>query len=151
MKESLPQFAAAGLTAPVLLGGAALTETFVARECAPAYPGAVVYCPDAFAGLSALREFEAGTLSSTTVAASDGPAAAAPGPRGAAVARDVAAPEPPFLGRRHVAGIDPALLFPYVNEQALFRGRWGYRRGKMTGGGLFEARSGNGSGRCTRR
>ena len=41
-------------------------------------------------------------------------------------------PEPPFLGRRHVAGIDPALLFPYVNEQALFRGRWGYRRGKMT-------------------
>ncbi|MBE0602397.1 MAG: dihydropteroate synthase, partial [Deltaproteobacteria bacterium] len=68
MKESLPQFAAAGLKVPVLLGGAALTERFVARECAPAYPGPVVYCPDAFAGLSALREFEAGTLVSTTFA-----------------------------------------------------------------------------------
>ncbi len=82
MKENLPQFAAAGLTAPVLLGGAALTEKFVARECAPAYPGPVVYCADAFAGLSALREFEAGTLNSTTVAASDGPRRHGPGPEG---------------------------------------------------------------------
>ncbi|MBP2673420.1 MAG: 5-methyltetrahydrofolate--homocysteine S-methyltransferase, cobalamin-dependent [Deltaproteobacteria bacterium] len=131
MKENLPQFAAAGLTTPVLLGGAALTEKFVARECAPAYPGPVVYCADAFAGLSALREFEAGTLKST-VFESEGPAAMIPGPKGASVARDVPAPEPPFLGRRHVTGIDPALLFPYVNEQALFRGRWGFRRGKMT-------------------
>jgi 5-methyltetrahydrofolate--homocysteine methyltransferase len=24
------------------------------------------------------------------------------------------------------------VLFPYINEQALFRGRWGYRRGKMS-------------------
>jgi 5-methyltetrahydrofolate--homocysteine methyltransferase len=32
-----------------------------------------------------------------------------------------------------VTDIDPARLFPYINEQALFRGRWGYRRAKMTG------------------
>jgi 5-methyltetrahydrofolate--homocysteine methyltransferase len=133
MKESLPQFAAAGLSVPVLLGGAALTERFVARECAPAYPGPVVYCPDAFAGLSALRESEAGTLASTAVAAGDDASAApAPGPKGPPVSRDVPVPEPPFLGRRHVGRIDPALLYPYINEQALFRGRWGYRRGKST-------------------
>lgn len=132
MKEALPQFAAAGLSVPVLLGGAALTETFVARECAPAYPGAVVYCPDAFAGLSALRDFEAGTLVSTAVSAPEDHPSAPRGPKGAHVPRDVDAPTPPFLGRRHVRGIDPALLFPHVNEQALFRGRWGYRRGKMT-------------------
>ncbi|RJP21248.1 MAG: hypothetical protein C4529_07700 [Deltaproteobacteria bacterium] len=131
MKENLPQFAAAGLRVPVLLGGAALTEKFVAQECVPGYPGSVVYCADAFAGLSALREFEAGTLSSTVFDAS-APPAMTPGPRGAAVARDVPAPVPPFLGRRHVEGIDPNLLYPFVNEQALFRGRWGYRRGKMT-------------------
>ena len=29
---------------------------------------------------------------------------------------------------------DPAELFPLINEQALFRGRWGYRRGKMGAG-----------------
>ena len=132
MKEALPQFAAAGLSVPVLLGGAALTETFVARECAPAYPGPVVYCPDAFAGLSALKDSEAGTLVSTSVPAPDDRPAAPPGLKRAPVPRDAAAPTPPFLGRRHVGGIDPALLFPYVNEQALFRGRWGYRRGKMT-------------------
>ncbi|MBI5904244.1 MAG: homocysteine S-methyltransferase family protein [Deltaproteobacteria bacterium] len=131
MKENLPQFAAAGLRVPVLLGGAALTEKFVAQECVPGYPGSVVYCADAFAGLSALREFEAGTLSSTVFDAS-APPAMTPGPRGAAVARDVPTPVPPFLGRRHVEGIDPNLLYPFVNEQALFRGRWGYRRGKMT-------------------
>ncbi len=131
MKENLPQFAAAGLRVPVLLGGAALTEKFVAQDCAPAYPGPVVYCADAFAGLSAMRAFEAGTLSSTAFDAVASTPAMIPGPRGAALTRDNPVPAPPFLGARHVTGIDPRDLFPYVNEQALFRGRWGYRRGKM--------------------
>ncbi|MGE5246807.1 MAG: vitamin B12 dependent-methionine synthase activation domain-containing protein, partial [Verrucomicrobiota bacterium] len=132
MKENLPQFAAAGLSVPVLLGGAALTARFVARECVPGYPGPVVYCPDAFAGLAALRDLEAGTLSSTAFDEAATAPAMTPGPKGEAVARDVPVPEPPFLGARHVTDIDPAALFPYVNEQALFRGRWGYRRGKMS-------------------
>nr|NIP49784.1 5-methyltetrahydrofolate--homocysteine methyltransferase [Gammaproteobacteria bacterium]NIQ11609.1 5-methyltetrahydrofolate--homocysteine methyltransferase [Gammaproteobacteria bacterium]NIU15820.1 5-methyltetrahydrofolate--homocysteine methyltransferase [candidate division Zixibacteria bacterium]NIW41873.1 5-methyltetrahydrofolate--homocysteine methyltransferase [candidate division Zixibacteria bacterium]NIY20232.1 5-methyltetrahydrofolate--homocysteine methyltransferase [Gammaproteobacteri len=48
------------------------------------------------------------------------------------IARDNPIPEPPFLGVRHVVDIDPAKVFPYVNEQALFRGRWGYRRSSGT-------------------
>ncbi len=132
MRENLPQFAAAGLSLPVLLGGAALTEKFVAKDCVPGYPGPVVYCADAFAGLSAMRDFEAGTLSSTTFDAGAAPLAMTPGPRGAAVARDNPVPVPPFFGARRVEGISPELLYPYINEQALFRGRWGYRRGKMT-------------------
>ncbi|MCL1926678.1 MAG: homocysteine S-methyltransferase family protein [Syntrophorhabdaceae bacterium] len=131
MKESLPLFAASGLQTPILLGGAALTKRFVATECSPAYPGPVVYCPDAFAGLSALREFEAGTLVSTA-AEVEVPTTAASGPKESPVVRDIPVPEPPFLGLRHVENIDPANLFPYINEQALFRSRWGYRRGKMT-------------------
>jgi len=132
MRESIPQFAAAGLRVPVLLGGAALTGKFVAQECAPAYPGPVVYCADAFAGLSAMRRIDEGTLSSTVFDAAGATPAMTPGPGGASVARDNRVPAPPFLGARHVDGIDPEKLFPYVNEQALFRGRWGYRRGKMT-------------------
>jgi 5-methyltetrahydrofolate--homocysteine methyltransferase len=31
-----------------------------------------------------------------------------------------------------VTDIDIEKVFPYVNDQALFRGRWGYRRGKMS-------------------
>lgn len=65
MQESLPQYREAGLTVPVLLGGAALTPKFVAESCVPNYPGPVVYCSDAFAGLKAVREFEEGRLQST--------------------------------------------------------------------------------------
>ena len=132
MRENLPQFAAAGLRVPVLLGGAALTGKFVAQECVPGYPGPVVYCADAFAGLSAMRRIDEGTLSSTVFDEAGTAPEMIPGPRGAAVARDNPVPSPPFLGARHVDRIDPRELFPYVNEQALFRGRWGYRRGKMT-------------------
>jgi len=131
MKESLPLFSAAGLQTPVLLGGAALTKRFVATECSPSYPGPVVYCPDAFAGLSALREFEAGTLVSTAVEA-EAPTDVVTELKESPVARDIPAPESPFLGRRRIENIDPARLFPYINEQALFRSRWGYRQGKMS-------------------
>jgi len=130
MKESMPQYREAGLSMPILLGGAALTEKFVAEECVPGYGGKVVYCADAFAGLTAMQEFEAGTLHSTTYRET-GKKAAAPGRREARVSRDNPVPKPPFLGARHVTDIRTDLLFPYVNEQALFRGRWGYRRGKM--------------------
>ncbi|MDX1815412.1 MAG: dihydropteroate synthase, partial [Thermodesulfobacteriota bacterium] len=133
MKESMLQYGEAGLSMPILLGGAALTEKFVAEECVPGYGGPVVYCADAFAGLTAMQELEAGTLHSTTYR-DTGKKVTAPGRREARISRDNPVPEPPFLGARHVTDIPVDLLFPYVNEQALFRGRWGYRRGKMEAG-----------------
>ena len=132
MKESMPQFREAGLTQPILLGGAALTPRFVAESCVPEYGGPVVYCSDAFAGLKAIRAHEGGCLTSTVWAATGAPAAMKPGAREAEVARDNPVPAAPFLGLRHVADIDPAKVFPYVNREALFRGRWGYRRAKLT-------------------
>jgi 5-methyltetrahydrofolate--homocysteine methyltransferase len=41
-------------------------------------------------------------------------------------------PAPPFLGARHVEEIEAGALLGYLNKQALFRGRWGFRRGKMS-------------------
>ncbi len=32
-----------------------------------------------------------------------------------------------FWGRRVVTTIDPKHVFPYINENALFRGQWGYK------------------------
>ncbi|HJX16311.1 MAG TPA: vitamin B12 dependent-methionine synthase activation domain-containing protein, partial [Candidatus Deferrimicrobiaceae bacterium] len=133
MKESMPQYREAGLSVPILLGGAALTGKFVAEECVPGYGGKVVYCADAFAGLAAMRDLEAGTLRSTTHRVTE-KKVVAPGRREAQIFRDHPVPAPPFLGPRHVTDIGVDLLFPYVNEQALFRGRWGYRRGKMEAG-----------------
>jgi len=131
MKEDLAQYQEVGLTQPILLGGAALTPRFVANECVPNYQSPVVYCADAFAGLKAVREFEAGKLESTQVAMKEAAPGSKPGLR-IEVDRHVEVPSAPFLGSRTETVTDIDALFPLVNEQALFRGRWGYRRGKLS-------------------
>jgi len=132
MKESMPQYEAADLGVPILLGGAALTPKFVAEDCVPGYEAPVVYCADAFAGLKAVRDFEAGNLAATVYDAETSVEQMKPGAKNVDITRDHPVPAAPFLGSRCVDDIDPAPLFDYVNEQALFRGRWGYRRGKMS-------------------
>ncbi|MBL7076858.1 MAG: dihydropteroate synthase, partial [Kiritimatiellae bacterium] len=132
MQESMEQYEAADLKAPILLGGAALTKKFVAESCVPGFTPPVVYCADAFAGLKAVRDFEDGKLEATAYDAKATPQAMKPGLKSLDILTDNPVPTPPFTGLKHVVDIDPALLFPYINEQALFRGRWGYRRGKMS-------------------
>ena len=128
MQESMPQYREAGLKIPILLGGAALTSDFVATACVPNYDAPVVYCADAFAGLKALKDFEAGQLTATAAMPKGGKPRMKPGVKDVNIDHSHPVPEPPFYGLRHVVDIDPTRLFPYVNEQALFRGRWGYRR-----------------------
>jgi len=132
MQESMHQYASAGLGVPILLGGAALTSKFVAESCVPNYDRPVVYCADAFAGLKAVRELEEGRLVATTYEPANETGRMKPGVKDADIVRDNPVPEPPFLGCRHVHDVDPAGVFPFVNVQALFRGRWGYRRAKMS-------------------
>lgn len=55
MKANLEAMAAAGMTVPVFLGGAALSRDYVEKECAPVYGGKVFYCKDAFDTLRQLR------------------------------------------------------------------------------------------------
>jgi len=131
MKDNLLQFQKAGLSQPILLGGAALTQKFVAQDCVPNYSSPVVYCTDAFAGLKAIREFEAGRLE-TTRWEEKGVKANKPGPQQDIVDFSGDIPETPFTGYRLVEDIDAENLFGYINEAAMFRGRWGYRRGKMS-------------------
>ncbi len=132
MAESMPQYQQAGLTAPILLGGAALTKKFVAQDCVTRYEAPVVYCADAFAGLKSVQLFEEGQLEATTF---DGATQAATPVAAVAtreVVRDNPIPPAPFLGFRHVTEIESEQLFDYLNRPALFRGRWGYRRGKQS-------------------
>jgi len=121
-----------GVGVPVFLGGAALNEEFVARECRPRYGGPVVYCPDAFAGLASMREYlDSGSL----------PRQEAPLPRievsetaeGGPVPlwEQSELPDPPFLGHRIEREIDMREVYPLLNRRALIRGRWGYRQRKM--------------------
>ncbi len=130
MKENLAQFQGVALQQPVLLGGAALTRKFVAQDCVPNYEQPVVYCADAFAGLKAMRDFEAGQLVATDWS-DNAVVSNRPGPPTDVLDRSFVPPAVPFTGRRTVTDVDPEILFKYLNEAALFRGRWGYRRGKM--------------------
>lgn len=130
MKENLAQFRDHHLHLPVLLGGAALTRKYVALDCVPQYGPPVVYCADAFDGLKAIRAFEAGELTSTSWS-DNAVAPNRPGAQIAVIDRYWACPQVPFIGDRQVLDINAEKLFDYLNQPALFRGRWGYRRGKM--------------------
>lgn len=52
MKENLEAFNEAGITVPVILGGAALTPKFVYDDCQNTYKGQVIYGKDAFSDLN---------------------------------------------------------------------------------------------------
>ncbi len=131
MQALMPRLAEAGLSVPVLLGGAALSDKFVAESCATAYAGPVVHCPDAFAGLKALREHEASQLVSTTYQPDATEAVEAEARPAEPLSREHPVPEPPFAGVRYQTDVAPSDVLPYINEPALFHWRWGYKRAGM--------------------
>ncbi len=138
MKEDLQELNRRGLSRiPVILGGAALTRAYVEQDLRDVYEGDVFYGQDAFEGLSimtALAEGRPPEGQNRTAPRSRRPAApAAPAaPARSALRRDVPVPAPPFWGRRAVKGISLRDLFPYLNEVALFRGQWNFRKGGRT-------------------
>jgi len=129
MQESMEIYRQAGLTQPILLGGAALTKEFVATECAPHYDGKVVYCKDAFDGLRAIREFENGTLESSTWKLSSN------NRKNKAKTTDIqpatVIPQPPFIGVREMS-VKVDDFIDQMKTGTLFRGRWGYKKGSMS-------------------
>jgi 5-methyltetrahydrofolate--homocysteine methyltransferase len=132
MVTTAQDLAAAGVDAPLLVGGAALTEKFTRSRIAPAYGGAVVYAKDAMAGLALLGRVldpaQAARLRDETRAlAREGEAAAAeplldaldpPPVRSARV--DLVPPLPPPDREERV--LEPSLeeVWPFVNPQMLF-------------------------------
>ena len=132
MAENLRAMRDAGMTLPMLVGGAALTPEFVRDTLQPAYgEGTVTYCADAFAGLTAMQDIAAGrtpTQPEHVIAGGMPPDSYRPDLTGL---HDVAVPEPPFWGARVTDKINLESVLGYVNKIALFRGRWGYRRGEL--------------------
>jgi 5-methyltetrahydrofolate--homocysteine methyltransferase len=146
MKEDLQELNRRGLASryPVLLGGAALTRRYVEQDLRNIYEGNVYYGQDAFEGLSimnALREGRAPDGQERTAAApareqggavaGDGGVATAVAAR-SSVATDAPLVRPPFWGRRVHKGIAVREIVPYLNEVALFRGQWGFRKGDQS-------------------
>ena len=130
MQESMAKYKAAGLKKPILLGGAALTRKFVASDCAPLYDAPVVYCRDAFAGLKAIQDFEKGILESSSWEDNKEKKADTQSKKKSPVKLLETVPVAPFTGRKTIDAA-PADFLPLLNQQILFRGRWGYKRGKL--------------------
>jgi 5-methyltetrahydrofolate--homocysteine methyltransferase len=149
MRENLEELNARGLAEriPVLLGGAALTRSYVEVDLRQTYEGRVFYGKDAFEGLRTMdalvegkrtgtidpsfgREIGGRKLPPRKSARVDEPVEI---PARSAVATDVPVFRPPFLGSRVAKGISLDEIASYVNETALFRNQWQFRPDKAIG------------------
>ncbi|HET6965869.1 MAG TPA: methionine synthase [Acidimicrobiales bacterium] len=154
MRENLVELNERGLAerTPVILGGAALTRTYVERDLRSEYQGRLFYGKDAFEGLhtmdrlmdikrSGADEPDFGRVpegregsGSRAIRAMEERAApeGMPG-RAPSVATDNPVFVPPFVGNRVERGILLDDIAAYLNETSLFRGQWGYRPDKSLG------------------
>ena len=149
MRENLQEMNELGLSEfPVILGGAALTRTYVERDLRKVYLGRVFYGKDAFEGLRTMDELmdgkRNGTLSPDFGRALGGrdlperePAQEMSAEEELAasttrsdVATDAPVFVPPFLGPRVAKGIAIDDIATYINETALFRNQWQFRPDK---------------------
>ncbi len=126
---------------PVLLGGAALTRTYVERDLRDIYDGRLFYGKDAFEGLRVMdrlgeirrsgeddpdygRVLGGRDLPARTVVEIDPSTIPARSPE---VVTDNEVFIPPFLGSQVVKGIAIDEIAEYINETALFRNQWQFR------------------------
>ena len=144
MRENLEVMNDLGLSnVPVLLGGAALTRTYVERDMRETYQGRVFYGKDAFEGLRVLDRL--GEMKKTGEQdptfgreiserriprrSRDGAAPAPDGlpTRSPSVIDSNPLFVPPFLGSRVAKGMAIDEIAEYLNLTALFRNQWGFR------------------------
>ncbi|MFM6977945.1 MAG: methionine synthase [Micrococcales bacterium] len=152
MKENLEEMNQRGLAArwPVILGGAALTRSFVEQDLAEIYEGEVRYARDAFEGLKlmdALVRVKRGdttvelpplkkrVVSQHAVLARTEPDQI---PDRSNVASDNDIPNPPFWGTRVVKGIALRDYASFLDERATFMGQWGLKPGRSENGASYE-------------
>jgi len=163
MKENLQEMNSRGVRPPVLLGGAALTRSYVENDLSEVYEGRVDYARDAFEGLRLMdatmarvrgdapeldaadavkkAERKARHDRSQRVAAKRRAAeaeVAGPIPERSDVTVDNPLPAPPFWGTRVVKGISVSDYAGLIDERALFLGQWGLRGVRGGSGPSYE-------------
>jgi 5-methyltetrahydrofolate--homocysteine methyltransferase len=129
---------------PILLGGAALTRTYVERDLREIYDGRLFYGRDAFEGLRTMDRLvelkKSGQEDATfgrEISERNVPKRSRLDPQdttpveGQPARADVAADNPlftpPFVGSRVAKGIAIDDIAEYLNLTALFRNQWGFR------------------------
>ncbi len=146
MKDNLEAMAEMGMTIPVLLGGAALTRSFVDDFCRPIYKGPIFYCRDAFDGVIAMSRIE--KYNEDNSVGLDTRMAGDMMEREKKVKKKVvippfseiklpepqSVPTPPFWGRRVLQkeDLDLDMVFNWVNQRSVIKFHWGYKSKGMT-------------------
>ena len=150
MKENLQEMNSRGISAnlPVLLGGAALTRSYVEEDLAEIYQGQVRYARDAFEGLRLMDAIAKAKASPDLTLEQALPELrkrrvrrqvstpdpdAVPDTVRSDVSVDVEPPVPPFWGSRVVKGIALADYAAYLDERATFLGQWGLKGARGDG------------------
>src|SRR5262249_2111448 len=131
---------AAGVSCPILVGGAALSNRFTRLKIAPEYPGLVAYANDAMTGLdlanqlldAARRDHLAARLGRETAELQGDAARRAAAPptapvRKATVRRDHDIPTPPDLKLHVLQDYDLDAIFPYINPVMLYTRHLGFK------------------------
>ena len=146
MVETARDFRQAGVDAPILVGGAALSNRFTRLRIAPEYDGLVVYSQDAMTGLALANNLQDADERQKLVAAVETEteqlltadqnrqaAASAPVPdvAPAQVRHDFPIPAPPDLRLHVLKDYDLEKIFPYINPQMLYVRHLGYK-GRFT-------------------
>ena len=152
MKENLEEMNQRGVATrwPVILGGAALTRSFVEQDLAEIYEGEVRYARDAFEGLrlmDALIKIKRGepgaelpALKKSITPRTNLLEKTAPEnmPARSDVRTDNEIPTSPFLGARVVKGIPLRDYAAFLDERATFMGQWGLKPGRGEDGQSYE-------------
>jgi 5-methyltetrahydrofolate--homocysteine methyltransferase len=141
MRENLEELSSRGLAQkwPVLLGGAALTRTYVEDDLAKIFPGTVRYARDAFEGLNLVEKLISAKRAGVSpdlpplkqrVTKRNNAQNLEIDFKRSDVAADVIVPKPPFWGSKVIKGIPLIDYSKMLDERALFIGQWGLKGGK---------------------
>lgn len=136
MRENLQELTTRGLADkwPIILGGAALTRSYVESDLAGEFPGTVRYAKDAFEGLAlmdAIMGQKRGLPGATLPPLKERRTRRAVNEtmpidtKRSDVAENIPLPKTPFWGSRVIKGIQLADYVKLLDERALFVGQWG--------------------------
>ena len=139
MKENLQELDSRGLGKkwPVVLGGAALTRSFVEQDLSEQFSGTVRYAKDAFEGLKLMDTLmgikrgvpgaELPPLKQRRTPRNSNLASSVIDTNRSDVASNNPIPVAPFFGSRVVKGVALADYVGMLDERALFLGQWGLK------------------------
>ena len=130
MKENLEEMRRQGITTPVVLGGAALTRSYVEDDCTEAYGRKVEYARDAFSGLRFMETLQDRDDEVTQPLARRVARPVPIDPRD----KEVIVKHEPVKARFGVKQLDIPYLavVPYINEDILFKHQWGFLRKNLS-------------------